>query len=261
MFQILVFKIKNFDHNLFSILPMTISEKTKAIRNRMDIAALKANRNPNDIKLILATKTVEPEVIRSALVFEKNFVAENKVQELTRKAPQLKSDKVEFHFIGHLQTNKVKEVLKYADYIQSVDRKGLVDTLHKQLSAEGRTLNILMQVNTSYEESKFGVSPDEAEALAKYISQHETLHLNGLMTIGKFGGTYSETQACFQLLCAVRNQLETLTLPNAKLTELSMGMSGDFELAIETGSTMVRIGTAIFGERIYPDSYYWDENK
>ncbi|MBS1781470.1 MAG: YggS family pyridoxal phosphate-dependent enzyme [Bacteroidetes bacterium] len=240
---------------------MTISEKTNAIRNRMDIAAQKANRNPNDIKLILATKTVEPEAVREALIFEKNFVAENKVQELSRKAPQLKADKVEFHFIGHLQSNKVKEVLKYADCIQSIDRIGLVDILHKQLSAEGRMLNILMQVNTSYEESKFGISPEEAAALASYISQHETLRLNGLMTIGKFGGTNSETQACFQLLCAVRNELERLNLPNTRLTELSMGMSGDFELAIATGSTMVRIGTAIFGERIYPDSYYWDESK
>lgn len=235
-------------------------ERLLKIRSEIDAVCRRNGRNPEDVKLLLAAKTVEPEQIRQAFTSGMNYVGENKVQELKRKHPLLKDGKVEFHFIGHLQTNKVKDVIQYADCIQSVDRLSLAETLDKQLQKQGRSMPVLMQVNTSYEESKFGVAPEQALALARKLSSFGTLQVKGLMTIGLFSAETERVRKCFQLLASIREQITTLALPNTEMKELSMGMSGDFETAVEEGATMVRIGTALFGQRIYPDSYYWNEN-
>lgn len=239
----------------------SILQNIATINSRIQNACLKAGRNSDEVKLLFATKTVSAEDIKKALIFETNLVGENKIQELAQKHPLLKDENIEFHFIGHLQTNKVKDVIKYADCIQSVDRIELVQKLDQRLQFEGRSMDILMQVNTSYEESKFGVSPENAISLAKEISKYDTLKVKGLMTIGLFSSDDEKVRKCYQMLRELRTKISDLNLNNTEMKELSMGMSNDIEIAIEEGATIVRVGTAIFGKREFPDSYYWNENK
>lgn len=236
-----------------------IEENLQRIRERIHTACHSVGRNPDEVKLLLATKTVPVEKIKQAILAGETLLGENKVQELQVKHPSLGSDKVEWHFIGHLQTNKVKDVLKYVTCIHSVDRYKLGQTLHNQLTKENRTLDIFVQVNTSNEDSKFGIQPHEALSLIEQLAQFETLNIKGLMTIGKLSTDLNEARKCFRILRRVQEQIDQAKIPRVEMKALSMGMSGDLEIAIEEGATMLRVGTAIFGERIYPDSYYWNE--
>lgn len=238
-----------------------IEANIQTIKRRMERAATSSGRNPEEVKLLLAVKTVPAEIIALALGTERTLIGENKVQELKAKYDYLSGRNAEFHFIGHLQTNKIKDVIKYADCIQSVDRLDLVQKLDQRLQQEGRSLDIFMQINTSYEESKFGISPENAVNLAKEIAKYDTLKVKGLMTIGLFSAEMEKVRPSFRLLKQKQLEIQELGLANFDLKELSMGMSHDFETAIEEGATIVRVGTAIFGDRIYPDSYYWNENK
>jgi len=145
--------------------------------------------------------------------------------------------------------------------IQSLDRFDLAEKLHQRLQYENKTIEVLIQVNTSFEESKFGVQPDNVIELVKQVAQLETLKIKGLMTIGLFSSETEKVRKCFRLLKDIQQQIIALNIPNVEMQELSMGMSGDMETAIEEGATIIRVGTAIFGQRIYPDSYYWNENK
>jgi len=233
----------------------------KDIQDRIKKACLASGRSVSEVKLLLATKTIAADKIIDALSEGKNLVGENKVQELKAKYQYLSDKNIEFHFIGHLQTNKIKDVLKFADCIESVDRIELVEKLHERLKLENRKLNIFLQVNTSYEESKFGIDPQNAIDFAKEVSKYDTLNVKGLMTIGLFSAGKEKVRKCFKLLKDIQNQIQNLNLQNFDLQELSMGMSNDFETAIEEGATIVRVGSAIFGDRIYPDSYYWNEKK
>lgn len=236
-----------------------IEENIKRIRERIQLACHASGRHPSEVQLLLATKAVPAEKINLALLAGETLVGENKVQELQRKYPLLADDSLEWHFIGHLQTNKVKDVLKYVTCIHSVDRLKLGQVLHNQLIKENRTIDILVQVNTSNEESKFGVAPHEALQLIEQLARFETLNIKGLMTIGKLSSDINEARKCFRLLKCVQEEIVKASIPRVDMNILSMGMSGDLEVAIEEGATMVRVGTAIFGERIYPDSYYWNE--
>lgn len=229
------------------------------IHKRIQNACAKANRSPEGIKLLLATKTVNAETIKMALNMGEHLIAENKVQELKEKYEALKDTSHETHFIGHLQTNKIKEVLKYVQCIQSVDRLELAEKLDKRLQFERRNIDILLQVNTSSEESKFGMAPENTLQFAREVSQFSRLNIKGLMTIGLFSAEKEKVRKCFKLLKNIQQQIIALELQNVKMDVLSMGMSNDLEVAIEEGATMVRIGTAIFGQRKYPDSYYWNE--
>lgn len=229
------------------------------IKNRIQSACKISGRNHNDVQLLLATKTVSADRIKIALQSGETLIGENKVQELKEKYDALKSITHQTHFIGHLQTNKIKDVLKYADCIQSVDRIDLLQKLDQHLQKEGKSLNILLQVNTSFEKSKFGTEPLAIVDFAHAVSKFDTLKVKGLMTIGLFSAEENRVRKCFQLLKKIRCELDSLQLPNFNLKELSMGMSNDLEIAIEEGSTIIRVGTAIFGSRIYPDSYYWNE--
>lgn len=233
-----------------------IPSNISIIRKRIANACIAAGRNPEDVKLLLATKTVPAEKIREALSSGELLIGENKVQELKEKHESLKSIPHKTHFIGHLQSNKVKEVLKYVDCIESVDRWSLVEKIRKRLEFEERTLDVFIQVNTSYEESKFGISPEKAIDFALKVSKIERINIKGLMTIGLFSAEKEKVRKCFQLLKRIQTELLEQSVP---VHELSMGMSGDLETAIEEGSTIVRVGTAIFGKRIHPDSYYWNE--
>ncbi|AZB10984.1 YggS family pyridoxal phosphate-dependent enzyme [Chryseobacterium sp. G0162] len=237
-----------------------ILHNLKLINMRIKNACEKAGRNPDEVKLLLATKTVSAERIKIALENGPPFIAENKVQELKEKYKDLKETPHINHFIGHLQTNKIKDILKYdVICIQSLDRLELAEKLHQRLSAENKTIEVLIQVNTSNEESKFGADPNEAIELTRKVSEFPTLKVKGLMTIGLFSSEAEKVRPCFKILKNLQQEIIRENIPNVEMDELSMGMSSDLETAIEEGATIVRIGTAIFGARIYPDSYYWDE--
>lgn len=230
------------------------------ITQRIENACVASNRDPNEVTLLLATKTVPAERIKIALAAGQTLIAENKVQELKEKYEALKDVPHTNHFIGHLQTNKIKDILRYeVSCIQSLDRLDLAEKLHQRLQFENKRVEVLIQVNTSNEASKFGVHPDEALELVKQVAQFNTIQIKGLMTIGLFSAEAEKVRQCFRLLKSIQQQISDLQLPNVEMKELSMGMSGDLEIAIAEGATIVRIGTAIFGQRIYPDSYYWDE--
>ncbi|MGP1414777.1 MAG: YggS family pyridoxal phosphate-dependent enzyme [Treponema sp.] len=240
---------------------MAISDNIKEIRERMSKACQRCGRKIEEVRLLLATKTVSPTGIIQAFNAGETLIGENKVQELVAKAEELRPFKHESHFIGHLQSNKIKDVLKYADCVESVDRLDLAEKLEKKLEAENRTLDIFIQVNTSEEESKFGCKVEEAIPLIEKVNMFPHLRIKGLMTIGLFSDDPKLTRPCFKTLYEIGKKAENLGCLDVKTLELSMGMSGDFEMAIEEGATIIRVGTSIFGKRIYPDSYYWNENK
>ena len=232
------------------------------IQERINIACKESGRDTSEVKLLLATKTISAERIRIALQAGHTLIAENKVQELKEKYEVLKEVSHTNHFIGHLQTNKIKDLLKYnVSCIQSLDRLDLAEKLHQRLQFENKTIEVLIQVNTSFEESKFGVQPDNVIKLVKQVTQLETLKIKGLMTIGLFSAETEKIRKCFRLLKDIQQQIIALSIPNVEMQELSMGMSGDMETAIEEGATIIRVGTAIFGQRIHSDSYYWNESK
>ncbi len=239
-----------------------ILDNIAQIEKRISIACRKSNRDPKEVKLLLATKTVPAARIKVALNEGYTLIAENKVQELKEKFEELKGVEHTNHFIGHLQTNKIKDILKYnVACIESLDRLELALKLHQRLLRENRSIEVLIQVNTSFEESKFGVSPENALELIKEVSELETLKIKGLMTIGLFSAQTEKVRKCFQLLKAIQIKAQALELPGVEMKELSMGMSSDLETAIEEGATIVRVGTAVFGQRTTSDSYYWNENK
>lgn len=231
------------------------------IHNRIQQACIRAGRDPKEVQLLLATKTVDPERIKIALNAGYRLIGENKVQEVKEKFEALLDTEHTAHFIGHLQTNKIKDILKYGvSCIESVDKLESAQKLQQRLEFEDKTMNIFVQVNTSYEESKFGCAPSETLTLVKEISKMDRIRIKGLMTIGLFSAETEKVRRCFQLLKKLQQEIQQEHLPSVEMKELSMGMSGDFETAIQEGATIVRVGTAIFGKRIYPDSYYWNEN-
>ncbi|AQW89160.1 YggS family pyridoxal phosphate-dependent enzyme [Elizabethkingia anophelis] len=232
------------------------------ILQRIETACIRSNRSPDEVRLLLATKTVPVNRIKQALAAGCTLIAENKVQELKEKYDDLKEIPHTNHFIGHLQTNKIKDILKYdVSCIQSLDRIDLAEKLQQRLEAEGRTIDVLIQINTSGEESKFGIHPEKALELVKQISELSALKVKGLMTIGLFSAETEKVRTCFRLLKELQQQIISHNIPGVEMNELSMGMSGDLETAVEEGATIVRVGTAIFGQRIYPDNYYRNENK
>ena len=239
-----------------------IIENIVQIKKRIAEAALNAGRNPEEVKLLLATKTVSAENIKIALESGEHLIGENRAQELKSKHTDLLDVSHQKHFIGYLQTNKIKDLLRYdVTCIQSVDRIDLAEKLQARLEFEEKEIDVFIQVNTSNEESKFGIAPEKAIELTKQFAELPNIHIKGLMTIGLFSAEEAKVRVCFKLLKEIQKQIIALNLPGLEMKELSMGMSHDLEFAVEEGSTMVRVGTAIFGQRIYADSYYWNENK
>lgn len=232
----------------------------EAIEQRIVEACIKSGRKPEDVKLLLATKTVSAERIRTVINQGYTLIGENKIQEAMAKQEVLKELPIEWHFIGHLQTNKVKFITQFTDVVQSIDRLRLASKLQNRLVYDKRkSMDVFIQVNTSFEASKFGVPPEKALELIKQVSELPRLNTKGLMTIGILSSKDDKVRNCFKLLKEIQLKAQELSLPNASFDELSMGMSNDLELAIEEGSTMIRVGTSIFGKRTFPDSYYWNE--
>lgn len=233
----------------------------KVIEDKIKNCCLENHRDPKEIKLLLATKTISADRVQTALLAGYTLIAENKVQELTQKYNDLKCIAHTNHFIGHLQTNKIKYILQHdVSCIQSIDRLDLAQKLDQKLKAENRFIDILIQVNTSREESKFGVAPNETLDLVRQIALLDNIRIKGLMTIGLFSTEKEKVRDCFRLLKNLQLTIIQAAIPNVEMQELSMGMSGDYDIAIAEGATIIRVGTAIFGERIYPDSYYWNES-
>lgn len=236
-----------------------IISNLKQVHNRIEKACILSGRNLSDVQLLLATKTVPADSIRIAIEAGETLIGENKMQELRDKDSILKGLNIERHFIGHLQTNKIKDVLKYATCVQSLDRLNLAQELDKQLQKQGKSLNVYIQVNTSYEESKFGLAPNEVVSFIKEIRKYDTLNIKGLMTIGLLDVQKEKMQPSLRLLRETRDRIYAEGIENQKKLLLSMGMSQDLELAIAEGSNMVRIGTSIFGNR-FLGKEIWNED-
>jgi len=236
-----------------------IISNLKEVHDRIEAACKLSGRNPLDVQLLLATKTVPADKIRIAIEAGENLIGENKMQELRDKDPGLKELNIERHFIGHLQTNKIKYVLKYVSCIQSLDRLNLAQELDKQLQKEGRNLDVFIQVNTSFEESKFGLKPDEVISFIREMNHYGTLKIKGLMTIGLLDVEKEKMQPSLRLLREIRDEIYKAKIEGISELKLSMGMSQDLELAIAEGSNMVRIGTSIFGNR-FLGKEIWNEN-
>ncbi|PBJ14398.1 YggS family pyridoxal phosphate-dependent enzyme [Flavobacterium sp. ACN6] len=229
------------------------------VHQRIENACRISGRNPEEVQLLLATKTVPAEKIKIAIEAGETLMGENKMQELRDKDFELKNLPVERHFIGHLQTNKVKDVLKYVSCIQSLDHLNLADELHKQLQNQNRKLDVFVQLNTSYEESKFGLPPEDVLSFIKKIKTYETLNIKGLMTIGLLDVEKEKMIPSLRLLKTIRDEIYTEGIDGLSNLKLSMGMSQDLELAIAEGSNMVRVGTSIFGNR-FLGKEIWNEN-
>src|SRR5690606_11050997 len=178
------------------------------IKKRIALACEKSGRNPNEVRLLLATKTVSAENIRIAIESGETLTGENKVQEVKEKFEKLKDILHEKHFIGHLQTNKIKDILKYGvSCMESLDRMDLAEKLHQRLLFENKKMDVFIQVNTSAEESKFGISPEKAIEFTKQVAQFDTLNIKGLMTIGLFSAETEKVRECFRLLKNIQQQI------------------------------------------------------
>lgn len=224
-----------------------ILEALAAVERRIDAACARAGRDRSGVTLLPVTKTVPPKRVAVALEAGYRAVGENRVQDGVRKREALEHWGADWHMIGHLQRNKAKQALAFADCIQSVDRAALVDRLADRLGECGEGREVLLQVNTSGAATQHGVTPDAAPALARRIAARTELNLTGLMTIGRLADDPEDTRACFRELRHLRDRLQDAL--GRALPVLSMGMSGDLEVAIEEGATLVRVGSAVFGAR------------
>ncbi len=231
---------------------MSLYENIELIRERINKAALKANRDPKDIKLLAVTKTRSIEIIEEAISNNIEFIGENKVQEAENKIPSLEGKFKEFHFIGHLQSNKINKLIKLRPaLIHSIDKYSTANKLNNYLTQHSIIQDVLIEVNTYGEENKFGTTPDETLPLIRSISQLENIKIKGLMTISMFTHDEKIIRGTFIKLRKLLNEIKTFEIPNVEMKFLSMGMTNDFEIAIEEGANIIRIGTAIFGPRIY----------
>jgi pyridoxal phosphate enzyme (YggS family) len=234
-----------------------VAENLQSVRGRIARAAQLAGRPTHSVRLVLATKTVLPERIREAIAAGHSDFAENKVQEGRTKAMALAGLSVRWSMIGHLQTNKVKDVLRFADEVQSLDRISLAETLDRHLQHLGRSLDVLVQVNTSDEPTKYGLPAEGTIPFLREMTAFSSLNVRGFMTLARFTPDIEEVRRCFKRLRSVRDQAREAAPQGVELHELSMGMSGDFEVAIAEGATIVRVGQAVFGRRELPDEHYW----
>jgi PLP dependent protein len=231
---------------------MSISENTASIRDRIAAAADRARRDPGEIALMAVTKTFPPERIREAYDAGLRLFGENRVQEFAGKAEALSDLRdADWHMIGHLQTNKAAKAAELFSAVDSVDSLRLAQKLNSAAQQLGKKLAVLIEINVGGESAKSGVAPDSKalDELLQGAAQLEHLEFRGLMTVPPFTDDPHGARPYFQKLRQLRDQINARRLPKISMSVLSMGMSHDFEVAIEEGSTRVRLGTAIFGER------------
>jgi PLP dependent protein len=236
-----------------------ILHNLERVRLRISAAASRAGRSPNEIRLLPVSKTVSAQRLRAAIAAGCREFGENKAQEAAAKSEELADTGVRWSYIGNLQTNKARLVARFAHEFQALDRIEVAVALDRRLQRLGRQLPVLVQVNTSGEPSKFGLAPDEVEHFLRQVQPIDTLHVRGLMTLAVLSEDERAIRDCFVRLRNLRDQLRENGPDGVVLDELSMGMSADYELAIEEGATVVRVGQAIFGQRPTPHGYYWPE--
>ena len=227
------------------------------VRARVERAASEAGRDPAGIRVLPVSKTVPEERIRLAYEAGATALGENKVQEATRKARALEDLPIDWAVIGHLQTNKAKDVARYASEFHALDSPRVAEALDRRLQALGRGMDVFVQVNTSAEENKYGLAPAEVADFVSQLPAYTSLRVRGLMTLAEFTTDVERVRGCFRRLRTLRDELRHTAPDDVHLDELSMGMSGDYEVAIAEGATIVRVGQAIFGPRDTPDSAYW----
>lgn len=228
-----------------------IQENVKFIRNKINEATVKSGRNENDVRFMAVTKTVDPVYINHAIDCGIDLIGENKVQEFLSKKDDLRLDKVEKHLIGHLQSNKVRKIITEVDMIQSVDSVSLAKEIERQAEKNNMTANVLIELNVGDEESKTGM--DKALFMESFLEIAEMKHIRikGLMTIPPICENNADLRKFFEEMYKLFIDIRAKKLDNVCMDILSMGMSGDYEEAILCGSNLVRVGSAIFGPRIY----------
>ncbi len=227
-----------------------IQQNIAEIQQRINSAAQKSGRNQEDILLLAVSKTIDAERIQEAVDCGLTELGENKVQEILEKYEKLKN--VSWHLIGHLQTNKVKYIIDKVKMIHSVDSLKLAEEINKRAKQSNVIMDILVEVNMEQEESKFGVSPEDTLSLIQKIAFLDNIRVKGLMTVAPFVDNPEENRDCFRRMKQLLVDINNEKIDNVHMNVLSMGMSNDFEVAIEEGATIVRVGTNIFGKRIYP---------
>lgn len=229
---------------------LKIINNLNSVRQRINKAAERSGRNPEDILLVAVSKTVGIEAIETAMKEKVLNFGENRVQELVKKYDIL-NEKCNWHLIGRLQTNKVKYIIDKVAMIHSLDRLGLAEEIQKRAQACNRVVNTLVQVNVSGEKTKAGISPDEVKDFVMKVSHFPNLKVKGLMTIAPYTDDPESVRWVFRHLKNIAVDIDRENIDNIDMQYLSMGMSHDFEVAIEEGANIVRIGTSIFGERQY----------
>ena len=227
---------------------MSIAENLKTVRYRIASAAKRADREPSSVQLVVVTKTIGVDRIREAVAAGAMILGENRVQEAREKIVEL-GRVAHWHLIGTLQTNKAKYAVKLFDLIHSVDNPALAREIDKQALRIGKVQDILIEVNIAGEESKSGVVFKDALSLVREAATLKNISIRGLMTMPPFSDDPEDSRPHFKKLRELAANVARENIPGVSMKELSMGMSGDFEVAVEEGATMVRVGTAIFGER------------
>lgn len=227
---------------------MMIKEQLEEVRERVNAACLRAGRDPKSVTLIAVSKTKPAQAVQEAYEAGARDFGENKVQEILQKQPALPQD-IRWHMIGHLQRNKVHQVIGKAVLIHAVDSLRLAEQIEQEAAKQNMDVDVLLEINVAKEESKYGFFLEDAEEAIRRISALPHVHIKGLMTIAPFVENPEENRGIFQKLYQFSVDINDKNIDNVTMGVLSMGMSGDFEVAIEEGATMVRVGTSIFGAR------------
>lgn len=230
---------------------LNIRENVKFIQNKINEAAVRSGRSENDVRFMAVTKTVDPVYINCAIDCGINLIGENKVQEFLAKKDELKLEKTEKHLIGHLQSNKVRKIITEVDMIQSVDSVSLAREIERQAEKNNMTANILVEINVGGEESKTGLEKNLLRETIAEIAEMKHISIKGLMTIPPICENNGELRKFFNEMYNLFIDIRAENRDNVSMDILSMGMSGDYEEAILCGSNLVRVGSAIFGPRIY----------
>lgn len=227
-----------------------IEANIQEIRARIAAACQRSNRHPDDVTLIAVTKTIAPELINQAVTAGLRLLGENRVQEVLHKADAV-TPGVTWHLIGHLQTNKVRQIIDRVELIHSLDSLHLAQELQKRAQLRGKPVQVLVEVNIGQEASKFGLAPESVKDFLISLQTLDFIEIKGLMTVAPFLDDPEDVRMVFRSLKMLFDELKQLDMPNVRMEHLSMGMTHDFEVAIEEGATMIRVGTGIFGARNY----------
>lgn len=229
---------------------MYLKENIESIRSRIEAACQRSGRSPESVQLIAVTKTIDESVVNESLRYGITDIGENKVQEVQRKYAGIEPG-VRWHLIGHLQRNKVKYIIDKVDLIHSVDSLRLAEEIDKRAAQAGKTMPILIQLNISREETKFGVDKVQLEEMLTAIDALEHVRVKGLMTMAPYFEDPEQTRGIFRKMKEIFEELKYNEYNHVEMEHLSMGMTNDYEVAVEEGATLVRIGTGIYGKRDY----------